>query len=271
MAANILTVDDSAFFRKSIKMFLEKKGMNVYEANDLSLLEKDEFSEDKKIKDMDLILLDVFINGKNGLEVLPFLREEYPTIPVMIVSVDKSEDTILQAFELEANDYIVKPFEKENLLNKIKHYLEIDDEEIANPKQRKLIDEQNEYRDEFNFFKVELLSEIKRSIRSKLPFLIIRVGFVSDNIIKKEKVISLTRSIDHIYTLNRNEYLFLLPYTDNNDVKSFVERITFKLKDYTEINQLTFYNKICFPNNITDEIDKHSSAKYQQEIIDRIG
>ncbi len=58
-----------------------------------------------------LILLDLNLPGKNGLEVLKTIRSEkrFSTIPIIILTTSQSVDTVKQTAELGANDYIMKP------------------------------------------------------------------------------------------------------------------------------------------------------------------
>src|SRR6478735_8159290 len=57
----------------------------------------------------DLILLDVCLPDKDGIILLQELREWY-TNPVIVLSVENSEDAIIQALDRGANDYLTKPF-----------------------------------------------------------------------------------------------------------------------------------------------------------------
>ncbi len=67
----------------------------------------------------DLVLLDLGLPDKNGLEVLTELREWY-TKPILILSVQNSETNIVQALDLGANDYLTKPFRMGELMARIR-------------------------------------------------------------------------------------------------------------------------------------------------------
>lgn len=67
----------------------------------------------------DLVLLDLGLPDKNGLEVLTELREWY-TKPILILSVQNSETDIVQALDLGANDYLTKPFRMGELMARIR-------------------------------------------------------------------------------------------------------------------------------------------------------
>jgi chemotaxis family two-component system response regulator Rcp1 len=68
------------------------------------------------VKLPDIILLDLNLPGKNGLEVLSFIKtkEQLKRIPVIILTSSKAETDILRSYDLHANCYITKPvdFEK---------------------------------------------------------------------------------------------------------------------------------------------------------------
>ena len=70
----------------------------------------------------DLIILDLGLPDENGHEILKKLREWF-TNPVIILSVQKSEDDIIKALDNGANDYLVKPFRTGELLARIRSAL----------------------------------------------------------------------------------------------------------------------------------------------------
>jgi two-component system, OmpR family, KDP operon response regulator KdpE len=67
----------------------------------------------------DLVLLDVGLPDQNGLEVLQQLREWY-TNPIIILSVQNDEQTIITALDKGANDYLAKPFRTGELLARMR-------------------------------------------------------------------------------------------------------------------------------------------------------
>jgi two-component system, CitB family, response regulator MalR len=66
-------------------------------------------------QDMDLILLDIFMPGKNGLELLTYLRKNERETDVIIISAASDMDRIKKALRYGAVDYLIKPFEFERL------------------------------------------------------------------------------------------------------------------------------------------------------------
>ncbi|RLQ93815.1 response regulator [Falsibacillus albus] len=71
---------------------------------------------------VDLVLLDLFMPGKNGLELLINLRKKHSRIDVMVISAASDMDTIKSALRLGAIDYLIKPFEFERFQTSLMQY-----------------------------------------------------------------------------------------------------------------------------------------------------
>lgn len=72
----------------------------------------------------DIILLDIMMpGGKDGLYWLGWLKEQYPQIPVMLLSAKKSAQERLQGLETGADDYLTKPFHPKELLIRIRNIM----------------------------------------------------------------------------------------------------------------------------------------------------
>lgn len=104
MAYTILVADDETEIRQLLRLYLEKDGYRVLEAEDgihaVSLLQKEE---------IDLVLLDIMMPGLNGYQVLRKLREQ-SNIPVMILSAKGADEDKILGLDLGADDYLSKPF-----------------------------------------------------------------------------------------------------------------------------------------------------------------
>ena len=102
----ILVVDDEERIRRLLKMYLEKEGYTIDEAEDgetaLRLASNADYA---------LILLDVMLPGIDGVEVCSRLRQVKAT-PVIMLTAKGEEMNRVQGFEVGADDYVVKPFRR---------------------------------------------------------------------------------------------------------------------------------------------------------------
>src|SRR6478752_2089659 len=101
---SILIIDDEAQIRKLLTISLQ--------SNHYKVLEASTGQEGIKLVSShtpDLVLLDLGLPDESGHEVLKHLREWYSN-PIIIISVQSSEEDIVRALDNGANDYVVKPF-----------------------------------------------------------------------------------------------------------------------------------------------------------------
>lgn len=113
----ILVVDDEDRIRKLIKMYLEREGYAVEEAED-----GESALELAVENDYDLILLDLMLPGIDGIEVCEKLREQKAT-PVIMLTAKGEEANRVQGFEVGTDDYIVKPFSPREVVLRVKALL----------------------------------------------------------------------------------------------------------------------------------------------------
>ena len=113
----ILVVDDEERIRRLLRMYLEKEGYEIDEAEDgESALHK------AQEEDFDLIVLDLMLPGIDGLEVCARLRQ-HKTTPVLMLTAKGEEVNRVQGFEVGADDYVVKPFSPREVIFRIKAIL----------------------------------------------------------------------------------------------------------------------------------------------------
>ena len=107
----VLIVDDEEGVRTSLGLILEDEGYRVQSVRDahaaLEAVEKDTF---------DVILCDVRMPGRSGLELLPDLVREQPDATVLMMSAFGEVDDALEAVRKGAYDFLSKPFQAEELL-----------------------------------------------------------------------------------------------------------------------------------------------------------
>lgn len=120
MSKRILVVDDEPAIARLIKMSLSVDGYEAVTAT--SGFEAMERVEEKK---PDLVILDIMMPGMNGYEVCAELRTKPETqnIKIIFLSAKGNSGDAERGLAMGAVDYIIKPFDPEELLDKVKNIL----------------------------------------------------------------------------------------------------------------------------------------------------
>ena len=114
----VLVVDDEPAVRESLRMLLKREyTVDTAESVDTALQAVTESVPD-------LILLDVVMPGRSGLDLLPELRELALEIPVVVLTATNTVAVAVEAMKLGAADFVTKPFELEALRLKVAQILE---------------------------------------------------------------------------------------------------------------------------------------------------
>lgn len=110
----ILVIEDDRIVRTLVKHVLEKEGHEV------SIAEKGIPGEEMALKDdYDIIILDLGLPDKSGMDVCRTLRENDLKTPILILSAYQSTDTKIAGLNTGADDYLTKPFDNKELLARI--------------------------------------------------------------------------------------------------------------------------------------------------------
>lgn len=111
----VLIVDDERSIRVSLRTILSNIGFEIVEAargeEALSLVRTAQF---------DAVLLDINMPGIGGVEVCRQLREGSARLPIVMLTVQGSEDRKVEALDAGADDYITKPFQLRELIARLK-------------------------------------------------------------------------------------------------------------------------------------------------------
>jgi two-component system response regulator VicR len=118
MTNKILIIEDDKIIKNIIEFLLKKEGYQI------------EFAEDgliglEKINSFlpDLIITDIMLPYKSGLEITSYSKANFPDVPVIIISSLGKEDlTVIEAFKLGADDLIAKPFNPIELVLRVKRF-----------------------------------------------------------------------------------------------------------------------------------------------------
>ena len=112
---SILIIDDEASIRETLEALLELEGYRVEMAIDgeagLGRIEQ---------RSYDLVLLDLALPGKNGIEILELIRERAPELPVIMLTAYGTVDNVVDAIRAGAQNFVQKPWDNEKLLADIR-------------------------------------------------------------------------------------------------------------------------------------------------------
>ncbi len=115
----VLIVDDEKGMRDFLSIMLKKEGYAVQQAESA-----DKAAEMIARGDFDLVISDISMPGPSGLEVLKRSKASNPEMPVIMITAYASTESAIEALKLGAYDYIVKPFDIEEMKAVVRNALE---------------------------------------------------------------------------------------------------------------------------------------------------
>ena len=115
--AHILVVDDDEGIRSLVKKYLNEKNYLVTTASDA-----EDASKKIKIIKFDLIILDIMMPGKSGLEFINENKKKLET-PIILLTAKGEADDRVEGLEIGADDYLAKPFEPKELVLRIQNII----------------------------------------------------------------------------------------------------------------------------------------------------
>lgn len=117
----LLIVDDEPVNVKLLERTLAKAGYQDIE----STMDPREVCDRIAARDHDLILLDINMPHMDGFDVLAALKERFEHLPpVLVLTAQSAQEFRTQALEMGAQDYVTKPFERNELLHRVSNLLE---------------------------------------------------------------------------------------------------------------------------------------------------
>ena len=115
--AHILLVDDDEGIRSLVKKYLNENNFLVTTSDSA-----ENASEKVKIIKFDLIILDIMMSGKSGLDFINDHKKDLDT-PIILLTAKGEASERVEGLELGADDYLAKPFEPKELILRIKNIL----------------------------------------------------------------------------------------------------------------------------------------------------
>ena len=131
--AHILVVDDDDGIRSLVKKYLNENNFLVTTADSA-----EDASEKITIIKFDLIILDIMMPGKSGLEFIKENKKKIET-PIILLTAKGEAKERIEGLEIGADDYLPKPFEPKELLLRIKNLIE----KTKTNNQKRIIDFEN--------------------------------------------------------------------------------------------------------------------------------
>lgn len=117
----VLIVDDHAIVRKGVMGILQDSWDTEIACDEAALAH--EAQTKIAANQYDLVLLDISMPGENGLELLKRLHQEYPELPVLILSMHPEEQYAIRALTLGAAGYLTKESAPDELVDAVKRVL----------------------------------------------------------------------------------------------------------------------------------------------------
>ena len=266
---NVLIVDDDKFILKIEENILKKVNLNVLKAKDgkeaLRLIYEN---------NIDLILTDLNMPQIDGEELLINIRKSktMDELPIIVISSNEDHSKISRLLKLGANDYLTKPFFKEELLLRVNNLLNITNN-IKNIKNQIFIDPLTKI---YNRLFLEKKLENIFHIYETKAIAMLDIDFfkkindtyghqIGDEILRHFANIikSSIRKSDYIIRYGGEEFLLFLPDVIKEEAKLVLYKIKKNLKPYKNIN-FTFSAGIADEGDELAEIIKIADKKLYQ-------
>ncbi|OVE82771.1 hypothetical protein BVY03_00175 [bacterium K02(2017)] len=127
MSGHLFLIDDDEDYLKVFATFLDAMGFSFEKAH--SLQEARKILKSNSV--FDLVLCDLNMPDGLGIDLIPDIKQKFPTIPLMMVTAQEDTKYIVEAIKRGASDYIVKPCQFEIMIEKINEHLKFKKQQIA--------------------------------------------------------------------------------------------------------------------------------------------
>ena len=207
----ILLVEDNETIVMGLKYSLEQENFQV-----ISALNVEKAKEILNQETIDLILLDVTLPDGNGFELCKYIKQKLD-VPVIFLTAQDEETSVVIGLDMGADDYIVKPFRTRELISRINSVLRRYDKNI----EKSSIVQYKNIKIDTNMAKV--YKDNEEIIFTSLEYKILLMLFTNQN-----KLITREELLDKIWDIAGN-------FVNDNTLTVYIKRIREKLEDDTII------------------------------------
>ena len=202
----ILLIEDNEAIIMGLKYSLEQENFQVISAKTAK-----ESKEKLDNKNIDIVLLDVLLPDGNGFEICKEIKEKND-IPIIFLTAQDEETSIVLGLDLGADDYIVKPFRTRELISRIKSVLR----RYGKREENNII----QYKDiKIDTISAKVYKNNKEIIFTSLEYRILLMLFTNQN-----KLITREQLLEKIWDIAGN-------FVNDNTLTVYIKRIREKLED----------------------------------------
>lgn len=202
----ILLIEDNEAIIMGLKYSLEQENFQVISAKTAK-----ESKEKLDNKNIDMVLLDVSLPDGNGFEICKEIKEKND-IPIIFLTAQDEETSIVLGLDLGADDYIVKPFRTRELISRIKSVLR----RYGKKEENNII----QYKDiKIDTISAKVYKNNKEIIFTSLEYRILLMLFTNQN-----KLITREQLLEKIWDIAGN-------FVNDNTLTVYIKRIREKLED----------------------------------------
>lgn len=202
----ILLIEDNEAIIMGLKYSLEQENFQVISAKTAK-----ESKEKLDNKNIDIVLLDVSLPDGNGFEICKEIKEKND-IPIIFLTAQDEETSIVWGLDLGADDYIVKPFRTRELISRIKSVLR----RYGKKEENNII----QYKDiKIDTISAKVYKNNKEIIFTSLEYRILLMLFTNQN-----KLITREQLLEKIWDIAGN-------FVNDNTLTVYIKRIREKLED----------------------------------------
>lgn len=187
---NILVVDDEELIVELLKEYFSELGYEVWVAQSA----EEAISKLNNGNNLNLVITDINLPGKSGLELLKIVKETKEDLPVVLLTGLKTLDNAISAVKSGATDYITKPFDLESVRKVVERILK---KQSRSLKKKQVFENIKHLKLSFEFITSELDPGV---VAKELSSLLQRIHFTEEDEIRKYELVfteTLVNAIEH--------------------------------------------------------------------------